>query len=82
MVSLLKIRQIILFGVEGIMAKDAFMVAKVDFVEVVHVELSHEGGEPVMAVVAGQDRLFKLFLVDDADAFSLRVPNDGFAVLF
>jgi hypothetical protein len=82
MVSLLKIRQIILFGVEGIMAENAFMVSKVNFVEVVHVELADKRGEPVVAVVAGQDCFFKLFLIDDADAFSFRIPNYGFAVLF
>ena len=53
------------------MTENAFMVTEVDFVEVVHVKLSDEGGEPVVAVVSGEDCLFKLFLVDNADAFSL-----------
>lgn len=75
-------RERLLFGVESLMAEDAFMVTEVDFVEVVHVELAHKGGEPVVSVVAGEDSLLQSFLVDDADAFFFRVPNDGFGVLF
>jgi hypothetical protein len=39
------------------MAKDAFIISEVNFVEVVHVKLAHEGSEPVMPVVAREDCL-------------------------
>ena len=34
------------------MAEDTFIISEVNFVEVVHVKLADEGGEPVMPVVA------------------------------
>lgn len=82
MVSLLKISKFILFGVEGIMTENAFMISKVNFVEVVHVELSDKRGKPVVAIVAREHSLLEFLLIDNSDAFSLWVPDDGFAMLF
>lgn len=64
------------------MAEDTFVVTEVDFMEVVHVELSDEGGEPVVSVVAGENSFLQSFLVDDSDSFFFRIPHNGFGVLF
>ena len=58
------------------------MVSKMNFVEVVHVELSHKGGVSVVAVVARQYVLFQFFLIEDPDALELRVPVNDLGVLF
>ncbi len=47
----------VLFGIEGIMSEDAFMVSEMNFVKIVHVELAYEGGKTVVAVVARKDSL-------------------------
>jgi hypothetical protein len=62
--------------------EDGAVVGEVDLVEVVHVELADEGGVAVVAVVAGEDDLLQLLLVQDADALELAVPIDDLAVLF
>ena len=53
-----------------------------NFVEVVHVKLSNKRGVSIVPVVARQDVLFQFFLIQDADAFELSVPEDNFGVLF
>ena len=58
------------------------MVGEMDFVEVVHVELSHKGRVSVVAVVAREDVLFQFFLVEDPDALELSVPVDDLGILF
>ena len=63
------------------MEEDAAVVGEGNFVEVVHVELPHEGGHPVVAEVAPEDVLLEAFLVEDADAPQRRVPGDGLGVL-
>ena len=64
------------------MREDAFMISEMNFVEIVHIELAHEGSKTVVAIVPGKDSLLKFFLIDNANAFALGVPNDGFGVLF
>ena len=54
-------------GEEGVL-EDEHVVVLFDFVEVVHVELPHEGADPAVAEVPRQDAFFKAFLVEDADA--------------
>ena len=70
------------FGVEILVPEDVSVVGQVHLMEIVHVELPDEGGEAVVAVVAGEDAFLQLFLVEDADAFELGVPVDYFSVFF
>jgi hypothetical protein len=39
------------------MAEDTFVIPEMNFVEIIHVELSNEGGKPVVPVVTRQDGL-------------------------
>lgn len=64
------------------MDEDAAMVAQVHFVEIVHVELSHKGGETVVSEVLWQDYFLELLLVEDADALVFGVPIDDLGVFF
>jgi hypothetical protein len=64
------------------MSEDTFMISEMNFVKIVHVELAYEGGKTVVTVVARKDCLLEFFLIDDADTFTVGVPNDGFGVLF
>lgn len=64
------------------MEEDGAVVGEMDLVEVIHVELSDEGGVAVVSVVLGEDDFFQLLLVEDADALELAVPIDDLAVLF
>jgi hypothetical protein len=50
-------------GVEFVVQEDRPVVSQVHLVEVIHVELPHEGGEAVVAEVFGQDDLLQLLLV-------------------
>ena len=45
-----------------------------DFVEVVHVELPHEGAEVLVAEVDGQDFLFEAVHVHDGEVGALLIP--------
>lgn len=63
------------------MYEDGAMVSEMDLMEVVHVELSDEGGESVVPEVLGEYDLLQFFLVEDADALGLAVPIDDARVL-
>ena len=63
------------------MFEHASMIAEVRLVEVVHVELPHERGKPIMAEVFGQDDLFQFLLVEDPNALMLGIPVDDLGVL-
>lgn len=64
------------------MDEDGAVVSQVDLVEVIHVELPDEGGEPIVPEVLGEDDLLQFLLVEDADALGLAVPIDDARVLF
>jgi hypothetical protein len=57
------------------------MVLEMTLVEVVHVELPHEGGEPIVPEVFGQNDLLQPLLVEHANATMLDVPANDFSVL-
>ena len=59
------------------MEEDAGVIREVDFMEIIHVELSNEGGKLVMAEEAREDGLFKLFLVVDANSPFLMIPGNN-----
>ena len=58
------------------------MIGKMNFMEVVHVELSHKGRVSIMTIVARQYVFFQFLLVEYADTLELSVPIDDFGVLF
>jgi hypothetical protein len=60
------------------MREDAFMISEMNFVEIIHIELPHEGSKTVVPIVPGKNSLLKFFLIHNPNAFALRVPNDGF----
>ncbi len=51
-----------------------------DFVKVIHIELSNEGGEVFVSKVDGEDILLKLFDVLDVEAESVVAPGDEIRV--
>lgn len=63
------------------MDEDGAMVSEMHLMEIIHVELSDEGGEPVVPKVLGEDDLLQFLLVEDADALGLAVPIDDARVL-
>jgi hypothetical protein len=71
----------VLLGVEFSVDEDGAVVAEMDLVEVIHVELAHEGGEAVVPEVLGQDDFLQLLLVEYADALALGIPIDDARVL-
>ena len=62
-------REKLLFGIEGLMTKNTFMVSQMYFMEIVHVKLPYEGGKSIVTVISRQDCLLKLSLIYDSDAF-------------
>lgn len=56
------------------MTENTFVISEMNFVEIVHVELSNKGGESVVSVVARKNCLLELFLIEDSNAFFLAVP--------
>ncbi len=71
----------VLLRVEFVVDKDGAVVAEMDLVEVIHVELSDKGGEAVVPEILGQDDFLQLLLVQYADALGLAVPVDDARVL-
>ena len=57
------------------------MILQMNFMEIVHVELSDEGGVSVMPKVSGQNGFLQSFLIYDADTFGIGVPADDLTVL-
>lgn len=67
--------------VENFVAEEAVFVVDVDLMKIIHVELTDERGDFVVAEVAGQDLSFEPALVMDPDALLLRVPPHDLGVL-
>ena len=71
----------LLFGVKFFMDKNALMISEMNFMEVIHVELSNEGGDSVMSEIFGEYDFFQPFLIQNPDAFVLCVPVNDLGVL-
>jgi hypothetical protein len=57
------------------MLEDVFIQFVADFVEVVHVELTHKGGEVAMPEVSRQNLLLESLHVQNSEVCSLFVPS-------
>jgi len=47
----------LLFRVEGVVQKDAFVITHVNFMKIIHIELSHKRRKAIMSKVLGQNDL-------------------------
>lgn len=48
---------LVLFGVEGLMKKNDLTICQMDFMKVIHVELTHEGGVAIVSEITRKDGL-------------------------
>lgn len=63
------------------MFEDASIEFVADLVEVIHVELPHEGGEVAVAEVGWQDLLLEPFNIQDSEVNALLIPAHDARVL-
>lgn len=69
------------FSTELLVLENIFVLLVAYFVKVIHVELSHEGGEVTMAKVDGENLLLKLVDVDDDEVGAFLVPGHHILII-
>lgn len=50
------------------MQENTFMISKVHFVKIIHIELTHKRREAIVTEILGQYDILHSFLVEDSDA--------------